>query len=151
MASSIPAALIAVKLTQTFYLRASKELRLLDLEARSAVGASFLEAPPALLTLRTFAHQPTFSTSASTALEASQRPLFLLLCVQRWLQIVLDLFIAALNIGVVLLVTQTDVFREGAQIGIVLNVLIAAQATLLRFVRAWTAMEVAFGGGGGGG
>jgi hypothetical protein len=44
MSAAIPACLIVVQLTQTLYLRASKQLRWSELESRSLVGTSFLDA-----------------------------------------------------------------------------------------------------------
>jgi ABC-type multidrug transport system fused ATPase/permease subunit len=79
------------------------------------------------------------------SVDNSQRPEFLLLCLQRWLNIVLDLLAAAIATSAVVIAV---VFREhisGAQVGIVLNIMLVANTTLLRLVENWTALETSLG------
>jgi ATP-binding cassette, subfamily C (CFTR/MRP), member 1 len=79
------------------------------------------------------------------SVDNSQRPEFLLLCLQRWLNIVLDLLAAAIATGAV---TFAVAFREhvsGAQVGIALNIMLVANTTLLRLVGNWTTLETSLG------
>lgn len=78
-------------------------------------------------------------------LDASLKPYHLMLCIQRWLTLVLDLLIAGLA---VMLITLAVTFRgstTAAQIGIALNVILAASATVLRLVESYTELETALG------
>lgn len=78
-------------------------------------------------------------------LDASLRPYHLMFCIQRWLTLVLDLLIAGLA---VMLITLAVTFRgstTAAQIGIALNVILAASATVLRLVESYTELETALG------
>jgi len=72
--------------------------------------------------------------------------MFLLLCLQRWLNVVLDLLIACLAVGLIWLAVALRGTTSGAEIGIALNVIILVNATLLNLVSHWTNMEIALGG-----
>jgi ATP-binding cassette subfamily C (CFTR/MRP) protein 1 len=98
------------------------------------------------LTIRAFGWQNHIAAQGSAALDRALRPLFLLFCVQRWLQVVSNLLIAIITIGAILLVTQTDLIKSGAQVGILLNVLIMANGTFFRLVETWTSLEVSRSG-----
>lgn len=79
------------------------------------------------------------------SVDNSQRPEFLLLCLQRWLNIVLDLLAAAIATSAVAIAVT---FREqisGAQVGIALNIMLVANTTLLRLVGNWTTLETSLG------
>lgn len=79
------------------------------------------------------------------SVENSQRPEFLLLCLQRWLNIVLDLLAAAIATSAVAIAV---IFREhvsGAQVGIALNIMLVANTTLLRLVENWATLETSLG------
>ena len=79
------------------------------------------------------------------SVKQSQRPKFLLLCLQRWLNVVLDLLAAGVATTVIIIAV---VFREhvsGAQVGIALNIMLIANTTLLKFVENWTIMEISLG------
>ncbi|GAB7352643.1 hypothetical protein MBLNU459_g3011t2 [Dothideomycetes sp. NU459] len=78
-------------------------------------------------------------------LDSSQRPLYLLFCLQRWLNIVLDLLVAAIAVGAVWLTVKLRGTTSGAQIGIALNIVLVANTTLLRLVTSWTSLEVSLG------
>lgn len=78
-------------------------------------------------------------------MEDSQRPEFILLSLQRWLNIVLDLLAAALASSVVALAV---IFRdriEGGEVGMALNIMLVANTTLLRLVENWTELEISLG------
>ncbi|KAF5975510.1 major facilitator family transporter protein [Fusarium bulbicola] len=75
-------------------------------------------------------------------LSPSQQPAYILLCLQLWLNIVLDLVIAAMA---VILITL-EVFSEGSttagQIGMSLNIVLVANSTLLALVTSWANLEI---------
>lgn len=78
-------------------------------------------------------------------MEHSQRPEFLLLCLQRWLNVVLDLLAAGVATTAIIIAV---VFREhvsGAQVGIALNIMLVANTTLLKLVENWTILEISLG------
>lgn len=95
MALSVPVLIITVGILQYVYLRTSRQLRLLDLEARSPLYTHFLETLGGLSTVRAFGWQEQFKTRNEILLDLSQKPYYLLYCIQRWLNLVLDLIVGA--------------------------------------------------------
>ncbi|GMG27603.1 unnamed protein product [Aspergillus oryzae] len=86
-----------------------------------------------------------FESSNIMKLDKSQGTMYLLLCLQRWLNVVLDLLITAIA---VILIAFAITFREsatGGQVGVALNMIIAANTTLLRSVESWTSLETSLG------
>lgn len=77
--------------------------------------------------------------------ENCQRPEFLLLCLQRWLNIVLDLLGAAVATIVVFMAVVLGEHVSSAQIGIALNIMLVANTTLLKLVESWAALETSLG------
>jgi ATP-binding cassette subfamily C (CFTR/MRP) protein 1 len=88
---------------------------------------------------------------ASTApnikrLDVSQQPYYLMFCIQRWLNLVLDLLVAALAVIVISLAVKFRSTTSSGQIGIALNVVLIFNAVLLRLIETWTLLETSFGG-----
>ncbi|PYH32191.1 ATP-binding cassette transporter [Aspergillus neoniger CBS 115656] len=145
MLATIPPCYILVYLIQKVYLRNSRQLRFLDLEARSRLNTNFLDTTSGVTTIRAFGWQEKFATENIQALDMSQKPYYLLLCLQCWLKIVLDCLKAIIAIG---LITLTVMYRNstGADVGMALNMMIGANTTLLRLVQNWTSLETSLGG-----
>ncbi|KAF5252095.1 hypothetical protein FANTH_2843 [Fusarium anthophilum] len=81
---------------QRGYLRTSRQLRLLDLEEKAPLYTQFLETLSGLATIRAFGWGDAVLEANHTLVDRSQRPFYLLMIVQRWLVLVLDLTTAAL-------------------------------------------------------
>ncbi|RYP55071.1 hypothetical protein DL769_010249 [Monosporascus sp. CRB-8-3] len=84
MAISYPFLCALLYMVQRFYLRTSRQLRLLDLEAKS---------PLYITTLRAFGFLPDDVRKNARLLDSSQRPAYLLVMIQQWLNLVLDLVV----------------------------------------------------------
>jgi ABC-type multidrug transport system fused ATPase/permease subunit len=95
MGITIPFLLVALYFLQHVYLRTSRQLRLLDLESRSPLYSHFLETLDGLATIRAFGWGEASTAQNRKLLDHSQRPAYLLYCIQRWLNLVLDLIVAA--------------------------------------------------------
>ena len=106
MAVTIPFFLMGLYLLQKVYLRTSRQLRYLDLESKSPVYSHFLETPEGLATIRAFGWQTQTAKTNLKRLDASQRPYYLLNCIQRWLNLVLDLIVAALAVIIIALAVR---------------------------------------------
>ncbi|KAJ5962864.1 hypothetical protein N7501_007805 [Penicillium viridicatum] len=83
---------------QMFYLRTSRQLRLLDLEAKSPLYTHFLDTIKGITTLRAFGFIPGDIDKNTRLIDASQRPAYLLLMIQQWLTLVLDIVVMALAV-----------------------------------------------------
>ncbi|KAH2730483.1 hypothetical protein KXW10_003226, partial [Aspergillus fumigatus] len=98
---SLPACMLLVYVVQKVYLRTSRQLRFLELESRAGVFLNFLECVEGLETIRSFGWSRTAIQDNIRSVDNSQRPEFLLLCLQRWLNLILDLLGAAVATSVI--------------------------------------------------
>ncbi|KAI0135168.1 P-loop containing nucleoside triphosphate hydrolase protein [Daldinia grandis] len=142
---TLPICLIIIYLVQKIYLRTSRQLRLLELESRSAVLIDFLETVEGLPTIRAFAGQSKAEDKHLKNLDESQKPFYLLLCLQCWLRIFLDLLVAGIAVGVIALAVALRDTTSGGQVGVALNIVLVANTTLLRLVESWTNLEISLG------
>lgn len=146
MTLSLPFSVVIVYIVQKVYLRTSRQLRILELESRAAVFSSFLETVQGATTIRAFGWEVPIANDNITTLDGSQRPFYLLLCLKRWLNVVLNLLIAGIAVGTIWL--AVGVFRgstTGGQIGVALNVMLVTNVTLLNLVESWTNLEISLG------
>ncbi|KAI0105969.1 putative ABC multidrug transporter [Daldinia grandis] len=93
MAISYPFLGVLLYIVQRFYLRTSRQLRLLDLEAKSPLYTHFLDTLKGITTLRAFGFLPEDVRKNARLINSSQRPAYLLAMVQQWLNLVLDLVV----------------------------------------------------------
>ena len=144
-AISFPIVLTALFFIQKFYLRTSRQLRFLDLEAKSPLYSQFMECLSGLATVRAFGWQRALEDKNRKLLDESQKPFYLLFAVQRWLTLVLDLMVAAVAVLLIVLVTQLRGIMSPGFVGVaLLNVLLFSQSIkmLLTF---WTNLETHIG------
>ncbi|KAM0074795.1 hypothetical protein ACKRZS_013175 [Fusarium odoratissimum] len=78
-------------------------------------------------------------------LDKSQKPAYILLCLQLWLNIVLDLVIAAMAVILITLAVFLEGSTTAGQIGMSLNIVLVANSTLLALVTSWTNLEISLG------
>ncbi|KAK0618103.1 P-loop containing nucleoside triphosphate hydrolase protein [Bombardia bombarda] len=145
MIVTLPFCTVIVYVVQRVYLRTSRQLRLIELESRSAVYSSLLETARGIETIRAFGWQSNVVAENVDRLDLSQRPFYLLLCLQRWLNIVLDFLIAAVAVGTITLCVVLKGTTTGGQVGVALSMVLAANTTLLRLVGSWTNLEISLG------
>lgn len=144
-AASFPAWFIVLYLIQKYYLRTSRQLRFLDLEAKSPLYCQFTEMMAGLTTVRAFGWQHALEKKNRYLLDQSQRPFYLLFAVQRWLTLVLDLLVAAVAVMLIILVVELRGFLSGAYVGVaLLNVILFSQHLKL-VLQYWTMLETHIG------
>lgn len=142
---TLPFTILAVYLIQKVYLTTSRQLRFLDLEARALLNVSFLETLQGVATIRAFGWQPHFISDNVKKLDLSLRPDYMLMCIQRWLDMALDLMVPGLAITIIGLAAVLKGNIAAGQIGIALNVVLQTNQYLLRLVEAWTKLETSLG------
>ncbi|OQD85570.1 hypothetical protein PENSOL_c099G11251 [Penicillium solitum] len=145
MAVTVPVCAMCVYFIQRIYLRTSRQLRFLELESRSSVFTNFLDTASGIVTIRAFGWKDKFENENVKSLDLSQKPFYILLCLQCWLKIIMDCIIA---IFAVILIVFTVLYRNtttGADLGVALNLLIVANTTLLRLIQSWTSLETSLG------
>ncbi|CAK7224255.1 hypothetical protein SBRCBS47491_005486 [Sporothrix bragantina] len=129
------------------------QLRRMELESQSAVYFNFLETASGLQTIRAFGWQAAMSEDNAACLDDAQRPVYLMLCLRRWLNVVLDMLVAGIAVGTVWLAVagaassqpSTRWRPSGGQVGVALNIILVTNTTLLRLVQMWTNLEVSLG------
>lgn len=97
------------------------------------------------MTIRAFGWQKEVEDINIRSLDESQKPFYILLCLQQWLGLVLDLMVAALATGLIALAVLVKGTTTGAQIGMALNIVLVANGTLLSLVASWTDLETSLG------
>ncbi|GAB1735972.1 hypothetical protein NU219Hw_g6029t1 [Hortaea werneckii] len=141
----IPICMACVYFTQRLYLKTSRRLRLLDIEAKAPLLAYHIETLGGLPTIRAFGFEQETMKRTIGLLEASQQPFYLLLCVQRWLGFVLDSIIACLVILIVAFALKVGSSASAGLTGAALVTVIACNQTLANLVESWTMMETCLG------
>lgn len=144
-AISFPLWIVALYLIQKYYLRTSRQLRFLDLEAKSPLYTQFAEVIAGLTTVRAFGWQRALVNKNREMLDQSQKPFYLLFSVQRWLQLVLDLLVAAVAVMLMILVVELRGFLSGAYVGIALLNIILFSQHLKLVLQYWTMLETHIG------
>ncbi|KAE9374191.1 canalicular multispecific organic anion transporter 1 [Stipitochalara longipes BDJ] len=130
---------------QKFYLRTSRQLRFMDLEAKSPLYTQFIESLSGLATIRAFGWQQNERDLNLQLLDTSQKPFYLLFMIQQWLTLVLELVAMCLALVVTgLAVKLRDVVSPGFT-GVALVQIIGFNITLQSLVIWWTVMETSIG------
>jgi len=145
MAISLPILLIVIYVIQNVYLRTSRQLRYLNLEAKSPIYSHFLETFEGLPVIRAFGWQRNFVDTSILHLENLQKPYYLLFCVQRWLSLVLDLVVAGMAVVVVALAIQIRSSTSAGLLGMALTNVLTFNKTLTSMITAWTNLETSLG------
>ncbi|KAI5924949.1 ATPase-like protein [Camillea tinctor] len=130
-------------LIQKFYLRTSRQLRLLDLEVKSSLYSHFLDTIKGLATFRAFGWVGAGTELNNKMLNESQRPYYLLYIVQRWLLFALQIVVALVALTVVTLATQLR--GNTALTGASLVTLMTFGDVLNYIIRWWTQLETSIG------
>ncbi|KAL3417152.1 ABC multidrug transporter [Phlyctema vagabunda] len=145
VAIAIIPSVIVLYLLQMFYLRTSRQLRFLDLEAKSPLYSSFIETLEGLSTIRTFGWQSVFQETHERHLDRSQRPYYLLYCIQIWLNLVLELMTAAIAVVVMALAMLLRDTTSPGVLGVSLTSVMAFTMSLQDLINSWTSLETSLG------
>ncbi|KAI5195395.1 putative ABC transporter [Aureobasidium subglaciale] len=145
MAISIPFTIITIFFIQHVYLKTSRQLRYLDLENKSPLYSHYTETLEGLATFRAFGWELNVMEIQAKYLDNSQIPYYMLLCVQRWLNLVLDLLVTALAITVVALAVNLRTTTNAGLLGIALNNILSFNKALSSVVTSWTSLETSLG------
>ncbi|KAI2695411.1 hypothetical protein CBS147332_9340 [Penicillium roqueforti] len=145
MAISLPFLIFAVFLLQHVYLKTSRQLRLLDLESRSPLYSHFLDTVEGLATIQAFGWEEDFQNKNSRLLDVTQRTYYMLNCIQGWLNLVLDLIVAAEAIIVVSLAVFLRQKTSVGLLGVSLNSILSFNGSLSSLISGWTQLEISLG------
>ncbi|KAK7744423.1 hypothetical protein SLS62_010147 [Diatrype stigma] len=144
VAIAYPFLIATLYVLQGFYLRTSRQLRHLDLEAKSPLYTHFLETLHGLATIRSFGWSDEHNELNHRLVDSSQQPLYLLYMVQRWLQLALELMIAVTAIVLIAVAVQLQ-STSTEFIGVALVNLMSISQELKMIVINWATLETSLG------
>lgn len=145
MAAFLPLLMAILYMMQYFYLRTSRQLRLLDIEQKAPLYTQLIETLNGLPTIRAYQWEDKFEEKNMLLVDNSQRPAYLLATLQCWLNFATDIFI--LIIAFVFIVLTTTLREQiGANfIGTGLSNVLGFSNTMKTFVNFWVMLEIALG------
>ncbi|KAF5532006.1 multidrug resistance-associated 1 [Fusarium phyllophilum] len=132
-------------LLQRFYLRTSRQIRILELQANSPLFTQFLDTLQGLSSVRSFGWVKQFKEQHFQFLDASQRPYYLLFSIQRWLAVVLDLAVAVLATILMVLIVQLRHNFEPKFVAMALLNVTSFSQYLTQLIKNYTQLETSLG------
>ena len=145
LALAIPGLIALLFFLQKYYLRTSRQMRLLDLEAKSPVFAFFISSFEGLTAIRAYGWTKAAEEANLKRLDDSQKPFYLLWMIQRWLGLVLDLSVGGLAVLLVgLAVGLKDQINPGL-LGVALTSVMSIGISLSMLIQMWTLLETSLG------
>lgn len=145
LGASIPVLGIILYILQSYYLRTSRQVRLLDIEAKAPLYAHYLDTIRGISSIRAFGWGVHFSSKSHALLNQSQRPMYMLFCIQQWLTLVLDLVVGVLGVLLIIIVTSSKDRFNTASIGVALTLLLTLNQNLTQTIKMWTMTETSIG------
>ncbi|TQS31400.1 hypothetical protein Golomagni_08319, partial [Golovinomyces magnicellulatus] len=130
---------------QCFYLRMSRKLKLMDLEARTPLFTKLAETMAGLEHIRSYGWQEETLDESFKLLDASQKPLYHMLSLQRWLVLMLDLNIAVTGAWLILVAVYCPSATSPQSLGLALIVTIGHSQGITYLTNQWTTLETSLG------
>lgn len=143
-AISFPFLFFFLYLIQRVYLRTSRQLRLLDIEAKAPLFAHFTDTLKGLPSIRAFGWQSPMEEKNFELLELSQRAFYMMNAIQRWLSLTLDLMVAGIAVILMILVATLD-GTNTAYMGVALYQVVLFTQSIKMLLQFWTNLETHIG------
>lgn len=144
-AAILPLILAVVYIIQKGYLRTSRQMRYMDLEALAPLISHCQETVSGCSTIRAFGWQRHSLDKNFELLDNSQQASYLMFCIQRWLNVVLDLLTAAIAVVVVALAMGLRQTSSAGSTGVALINVLSFSQNITVLITAWTTMETSLG------
>ncbi|KAK7402406.1 hypothetical protein QQX98_011848 [Neonectria punicea] len=141
LAAGYPLLFAILYFVQMFYLRTSRQIRLLDLEAKSPTH--FLDTIKGVATMRAFGWESLDIARNNELLDTSQRPAYLLAMIQQWLITTLNLIVTGL--AVLLIALATRLRANPGLTGASLVTLLTFSDTISHLIKTYTTLETSLG------
>ncbi|CEJ92591.1 hypothetical protein VHEMI08233 [[Torrubiella] hemipterigena] len=145
LAATVPALICVLFVVQRYYLRTSRQLRLMDIEAKAPIYKVFLETTEGVAPIRSFGWSTAFHKRQDYVLNISQRPLYMLACIQQWLALVLDLIVGGLAVVITASATADTSAISAGDLGVALVLVLQFSTLLTQSVQNWTRLETSIG------
>ena len=141
----LPVVVLVLYFIQRYYLRTSRQIRLLDLEAKAPLVSHFLETLQGLVTIRAFRWQKDFADQQEAILDHSQKPFYLMFCIQRWLTLVLDLIVSAMAVILMAMIVKLRENLDPGFVALALLNIFSFNNNLTAIIDMWTHLETSMG------
>ena len=105
----------------------------------------FIESLDGLSTIRSYSWSEIYASKCLHLLDVSQKPYYLLLCIQRWLVLVLDLIVAGQTIVLVSMAVALRSSISPGFLGLALVNTMGLSHSLTNLVQHWTNLETSLG------
>lgn len=145
IAIAIPFLLGILWAIQKVYLRTSKQLRIMDLEAKAPLCTHFLETVSGVVTINAFGWDQSYRERNTELLEKSQVPFYLLASAQNWLTLVLNFVVAGLATVVMAIAVKMRENVDAGYIGLALIEIMDLGSYCENLVVSWTTLETSLG------
>lgn len=120
-------------------------MRFLDLQAQAPLLTKLIETIDGLATIRAFGWQTAFRETSLGLLDESQRPYYLMFCIQRWLTLVLDILVGAIAVLLVSMAMMIPDATSTGAIAIALYNVLNFNQSLATLITSWTELEISLG------
>lgn len=141
----IPFIALILLVLQAFYLRTSRQMRLLDLEAKTPLYSKISETCSGVEHIRTFGWEAPVIEESLELLDYSQKSFYYMYSIQRWLQLVLNLSGTAVATILVAIALQWTHTTSQPSLGLSLLGMINFSVICQRLVQVWTNLETSLG------
>lgn len=141
----LPLIFINFYFIQLVYLRTSRQLRLLDLEAKTPLYSLLTEMGVGVEHIRAFNWCEQYTERSHLVIDASQRPHYFMTCIQRWLGLVVDgnnLFVAVI---LMLFAIYWGATTSKSGIGLAFIGLINLTSNVDGMMSMWVGLETSLG------
>ncbi|KAK2608926.1 hypothetical protein QQS21_002502 [Conoideocrella luteorostrata] len=145
LGAALPFIFLTVAILQAFYLRTSRTLRLLDVEAKAPLFSHFLETLSGVVTIRAFGWEEEYIKRNVDRINESQKPFYALLSVQKWLGLVLDLVAAGMAITLSIITVKLKGQSDAGLIGLALVNIVGFGGAIKKLIIFWTQLETSIG------
>lgn len=112
---------------------------------KAPLYSHFIESLNGLVTIRAFGWAAAYGRKTLRLLDAAQRPYYLLLCIQRWLVLVLNLVVAGMAVLLMSLAVALRSHVNPGFLGVALVMMMSLGGTLTGFIQYWTLLETSLG------
>jgi ATP-binding cassette, subfamily C (CFTR/MRP), member 1 len=112
---------------------------------KAPIVSLFFDTIQGLTTIRAFGWTKAYRRKGIEVLDESQKPLYLLFCVQRWLLLVLSLIVAALQLLVIGAAIALKSSVSAGLVGLAIVQVATLTETLSDLIVQWTEVETSLG------
>lgn len=130
---------------QTYYLHTSRQMRYLDLEAKSPLYTQLTETAAGIEHIRAFGWEEKNLQEGLKLLDHSQKPFYYMFAIQRWLTLVLDFCVMAVAVTLVAFALRFTSTTSQSAIGLSLLNVVKFSESLSQWVANWIDLETSLG------